>query len=312
VGLLAGFVLKSAQNMMDLAIDIMKTVAEAMISALNQPIRIPILSKFYKDLVGEELSIMDLCCLVAAIPSTVIFKAITNKAPFGSESDDQFTADLLKATNYSELTQCLGSGQPRGMLASTSLKDGGGLSRLDTLSVVLDISTAISAFALLVLNEFKRDMTPGTRPVPLRIATLGFNILYQANNITTYLGKRGTWYEKLNIAVTAFSVGKSFLDAYIDGEVWNSYISPTLDVWSGWASIVPPIMIMVDGAHKLSDVLSFVSNATGSGVSILSILASKEVSGPEVSVPTIAIIMTLMCIIGTVDGFTGLAIAGGG
>jgi outer membrane protein assembly factor BamB len=59
-------------------------VIDAVKELLNATIEIPFVSWLYKLIAGDELSILDLFALIVAIPVTVMCKALTGKAPFGS------------------------------------------------------------------------------------------------------------------------------------------------------------------------------------------------------------------------------------
>ena len=66
--------LETAKNVVDVTLDLVKEISTAVIDALNEPINIPILSNLYHNIADEELSILDLICLAAAVPSTILFK----------------------------------------------------------------------------------------------------------------------------------------------------------------------------------------------------------------------------------------------
>ena len=66
--------LETAKNVVGLTLNLDKEISTAVIDALNEPINIPILSNLYHTIADEELSILDLICLAAAVPSTILFK----------------------------------------------------------------------------------------------------------------------------------------------------------------------------------------------------------------------------------------------
>jgi len=59
-------------------------VADAVQDALNTSIDIPIVSWLYQLITGDPLTILDLFCLIVAVPVTVVYKAIAGSAPFSS------------------------------------------------------------------------------------------------------------------------------------------------------------------------------------------------------------------------------------
>jgi len=87
--------LGAIQNLADNLVQLGKAVANAFFTlltdvagtvqdALNTSIDIPIISWLYQLITGESLTILDLFCLIVAVPVTVVYKAITGSAPFSS------------------------------------------------------------------------------------------------------------------------------------------------------------------------------------------------------------------------------------
>ncbi|KAM3414340.1 hypothetical protein BST61_g10987 [Cercospora zeina] len=101
--------IKSGRNVIATVVDILRHVARTVVGMLDAPIRIPILSKLYKDISGNELSVLDLVCLALAVPATVLYKAIAGKAPF---PDNPGTAALAEAQNWQGIQEVVGRYQP--------------------------------------------------------------------------------------------------------------------------------------------------------------------------------------------------------
>ena len=85
--------LEAVKGLADLAIEIakiafvmllkaVKMFINIMLDALAEPIDIPVVSWLYEKVSGASLSILDLIALIAAIPTTIIYKAFTGEAPF--------------------------------------------------------------------------------------------------------------------------------------------------------------------------------------------------------------------------------------
>jgi outer membrane protein assembly factor BamB len=71
-------------------------------TALNTPIDIPLISELYSWIThGDSLTILDLFCLIVAVPTTVVYKAFTGTAPFSSAPADEAltTSTVLKVEN---------------------------------------------------------------------------------------------------------------------------------------------------------------------------------------------------------------------
>jgi hypothetical protein len=63
---------------------LLTTVVDAIQAMLNATLEIPFVSWLYKQIAGDELSILDLFALIVAVPITVMSKAISGKAPFAT------------------------------------------------------------------------------------------------------------------------------------------------------------------------------------------------------------------------------------
>ena len=75
VAIVAETVLTSAENVLTTLLDVLAQLLTGLMDALTATIDIPVLSWLYKLLTGEDLSFLDLLCLIAAIPVTLIYKA---------------------------------------------------------------------------------------------------------------------------------------------------------------------------------------------------------------------------------------------
>ena len=58
-------------------IALLTALLEQLIAMITDPIEIPFLSKLYQSLTGNPLSILDLCCLIGAVPATILLAVIT-------------------------------------------------------------------------------------------------------------------------------------------------------------------------------------------------------------------------------------------
>lgn len=90
---LCTYVLDAADDIVDAAIDEIEDALTAYMSLVNASIHIPILSWIYKYEItgsvthpGDDLTVLDLICLVNAIPATILCKLVTDRAPFTSSS----------------------------------------------------------------------------------------------------------------------------------------------------------------------------------------------------------------------------------
>jgi hypothetical protein len=86
------FGLKGAETVVIAILDAAKTAVAGLLSLVAQPIDIPIISWLYKYVItsplppfqpGDDLTILDLLCLVLAVPATILYKLLMGCAPLG-------------------------------------------------------------------------------------------------------------------------------------------------------------------------------------------------------------------------------------
>jgi hypothetical protein len=77
-----------------------RVLATNAIKALDEPVYIPVISDILKAFGVPEFSVLDVVCWIAAVPGTIIYKVIYNKAPF---QDNAHTKALLNAASLREL-----------------------------------------------------------------------------------------------------------------------------------------------------------------------------------------------------------------
>lgn len=100
VAIMADSLLKSVENVLLAAIDIFIALSQGSMDVLNATIDIPVISWLYKQITGNDLSLLDLICLVAAIPATIGYKLIANAAPF---PDNATTTALINAPDFASI-----------------------------------------------------------------------------------------------------------------------------------------------------------------------------------------------------------------
>jgi len=96
VALLGAAVLSTAKNLI-VSLKLVKDLGTAIVEGLDEPIEILIFSSLYKTIADEELSILDLICLAAAVLATLIYKAVTGQNPFPVDST---TSALIAAPDF--------------------------------------------------------------------------------------------------------------------------------------------------------------------------------------------------------------------
>lgn len=104
VAIIADVVINSTVNIADTLLTAAEQIVSDVVSStLAAPIHIPVLSNLYKTFAGDELSILDLVCLIVAIPVNVIYKLANDKqAPF---PDNASTTALINAATFNAFMQ---------------------------------------------------------------------------------------------------------------------------------------------------------------------------------------------------------------
>lgn len=271
LAIIADTVLQSAENVLLTLLDVFKQMVAGVIGILTTKLDIPILGDLYHELSGEDLSFLDLICLITAIPVTLIYKATAQKAPF--PADDAFTRGLLAAQNFAQIqalfVQTPRTPAPVAAAANASAPDAPVLdqARLKTFGFVTGIVSLVGANVLMVVTNVQRLFDATDVPVPYAktlatIACVG-NIAYVSPNIATLINARtDNWYANLNNVLTGISilkgmiaipaaaynkpiVGKvfAFVETFIN-VVWNVPVIANIivnkDVWNTtYKSLIP-------------------------------------------------------------------------
>lgn len=87
----------------DKVLDFLTLLIYEAIELLDAPMYIPVLSDILKDMFDIELpSILDVICLIGAVPTTIVYKAVKGRAPYES-GDGTIHDKITKAKTYKEL-----------------------------------------------------------------------------------------------------------------------------------------------------------------------------------------------------------------
>jgi hypothetical protein len=93
-------VVDGTQAIVDKVLELITEAITALRHALTTEVQVPLVSELFKSCVGRPLTALNLITLVAAIPTTILFKAIHAAAPFPDDSSvdafkREFTAEWL-------------------------------------------------------------------------------------------------------------------------------------------------------------------------------------------------------------------------
>jgi hypothetical protein len=83
-------ILDVIEAVVDTLIDLAGAALTAFQNMLNQTIDIPVISWIYKQISGDPLSLLDLICLIGAVPTTIVYKLLFGTAPL-SQADAENT-----------------------------------------------------------------------------------------------------------------------------------------------------------------------------------------------------------------------------
>lgn len=230
LAIVASTVLQSAENVLVTLLDVLKQMVAGMIDILTTKLDIPILGWLYRELTGEDLSFLDVICLIAAIPVTLIYKATTQKTPF--PADDAFTRGLIGAQNFAQIQALFVKPHPARALASATraqrmLRATAGATaaadddpapvldqdKLKTFGLVTGIFSLVGGVVLVVATNIQRTIDvlelPAARVKTLATIVCVGNIAYVSPNIATLINARtDNWYADLNNALTVISIVK--------------------------------------------------------------------------------------------------------
>jgi hypothetical protein len=263
VAIIADALLESIENVLLAAIDVLIALSEGVMDALNATIEIPVISWLYKKFVGD-LSLLDLTCLVSAIPVTVGYKLITNgTAPF---PDNATTTALINAPDFASIQKIYNPVQTfaanvadrtTAKVADTTAR-ATSTSTSDNKIVVLagGIASAEGALALCYFSPLKQKFPK----IPLFPVITGLAYpLYVAPDIMGQIPdlQDKKWWAITNEVITDLMVVKSMVDMGVAltavgsaaQNAWNP-VSPWLDFAGNILWQVPTTAALFDSENQ--------------------------------------------------------------
>lgn len=241
LAVLADVLVASASNVVVTTLDVLEIVAESMLGALTATLHVPVLSPLYKALTGNDLSILDLCCLIVATPATILYKALRGRAPF---PDDALTSALTSAKTFEEL-QAVYAAQAvstSAMLSAGAGPDANPNAR-DVLQDLLALCASFGA-ACFILVSLRKIPEPDSMTYAL--AHFGLFLTATAPNVAVALlvGAKQSWV--LVVAETLYSI--TVLQKLVDvsmclefvRDLWGP-VTRGLDAVLGVAGMLPAI-----------------------------------------------------------------------
>lgn len=243
--------LQSLENVLLAVLDVLEAVAAGAAALLDTAIDIPVISGLYKEISGDDLSLIDVACLIGAIPATICAKLFTGAAPF---PDDARTNALIGAADFAAIQ---GIRHPQQALAALELMasappdDNNPADPGSKLTKNLVLSGAILALAgeyVMNVVTFLRQVFPES--VGLVITAAVCYLPYNAPSIMGDLPNLAkldvtVWADWMNYVLTLVMGVKAAADIAIArspaATMWGDKIEPWVDFVASIIWVIPTI-----------------------------------------------------------------------
>lgn len=229
LGIIVDSVLEIAQDIVTTTLNLLQLLVEDLLNLLTTPIDIPVLSPLYKKYTGDDLSVLDVACLVCAIPATIIYKLMKNAAPF--DANDADTNSLINATSFDAITSIVNGSPSLAIKAAAVNSKSDDTTLFNRLAICGNIFGAMGAFVLARLT-----------PVKIKLNVLPINLVYSAAYVP-YVApdimasmkqvEEAKWWAIMNEVLCGLGIIKACADTVFtkkaaDGGIWVP-ISPWVD-----------------------------------------------------------------------------------
>lgn len=258
---------ETVENAVLSAVDIIAILVEGVVDVLDAPLNIPVLTWLYKEITGgDQLSILDLCCLISAIPVTIIVKLVAEVAPFPKGA---FTDSIINAKDFATIQQIYQS--------SSTLALPGADGTLATAKVspdvvaILNLTSGIAAYfgtiGIMIFSAVKfADSSSLVGSIFYSVSYL----FYVAPDITGMLtANKITWDVTMNTAVTGVGFVKSLVDIsltqFVAGQsgkaltFWKC-VSPSIEALINVAWQIPVCMSIARDHKSAGSIVGFIGN----------------------------------------------------
>jgi hypothetical protein len=258
VGIIAKTLIESIENILIKSIDVLYNLAREVLDILDASIEVPVISWLYKKISGDDLSILDLVCLIAAIPATICYKIIAEETPF--PANDPVTNALINAKDFATVQQiCNGSHT----LGFEAMAVGASPGKTVNQKLLLSggICSVVGAIGVAVFGPLKTKM-PDTKIFSLLngASYLPYALPDVIGQIPDLQNKK--WWAIINQIVTDVCIVKAMVDMCIGlkkvpSEGWNNF-SPWFDFFSNIFWQVPTTAALFDSENwNTAGILSY-------------------------------------------------------
>jgi hypothetical protein len=259
-GIIADDFVQSIENILTKFLQLIGDLVQGMMDKLQQPITIPVLSQLYKRYVGSDLTILDLVCLVCAIPVTVIYKIVNNgEAPFEANDPLATAPDYqsigLLCVDQSTLQAAASVGAPPPYVPPNVT---------DRWYKLFLSGNVMALVGGLVIAGLGYEKTKDTTNKNLAIAYTAFYLAYigpdVVGNIPAMVAKDTRAFSVANGAFGIIGVVKSFIDIFFVSDPPEDPDAPVPPPPPGWFNntaglkgyefISPWLDLMLNGAWE--------------------------------------------------------------
>ncbi|MFN7935311.1 MAG: hypothetical protein U0R19_18415 [Bryobacteraceae bacterium] len=320
VAIVLDFVLSTAEQLIVTGLEIIAAVVDGILALLDAPLHIPILSPIYKDITkGSQLSILDLTCLVGAIPATIVYKIVANAAPFTAEQ----AQTLANAADFNALQTILtGTNELKAVQPSGTGAVGSANSLANIVMILADVFAMFGALVTVVMSVAKKTETEANQPPSkaLRYISASAYFPYVAPDLVGVFTGGSSWYMSMNDIVTVLAVAKTMTDnsdtlntdTEENGEVnqaWRTYISPVAECIINAVWLAPAIGMVAKKGDQASDWVGFAANLCFDIGGIAAPAAEEKIVGEEVAAIVFVAIQVLTGAYGLLSAGSGIALA---
>ncbi len=252
IGIIANLLLETVENLLVTAIDLLIALANGIMDILEAKINIPVITWLYKKATnGDDLTLLDLTCLIAAIPVTIVYKIIAEDVPF---PDNPTTTKLYTAPDFTTIKSICNANAPvaapmaRALVAApTTTPPPKTLNQILVLSS--GIAAAVGAIGVSVFGPLKTKF-PDTKVFSLfnGMAYIPYVLPDIIGQIPDLQNKK--WWAITNNVIADLCIIKAMVDMCVGfkkvpSEGWNSF-SPWWDFGANIAWEVPTVAAALD------------------------------------------------------------------
>ncbi|CAE7526982.1 unnamed protein product [Symbiodinium microadriaticum] len=257
------------------------TVCEAFVDQLmgmlDHTIDIPIISWLYKLLTGDDLSLLDLLCLIAAIPTTIYYKLVMGHAPFSTS--DAWTQRMLDAKTVRDWNNAPYDEEPLEGALLTDDQAKKKATQALALGAGAMAGTVIRLFCTAVRRDMQKDDIFSDDDIKLMesfrwIGSMAASAPSLNLNMFDKVPDVQEWYEGMSKVLTAWGKVRGFVQIfYVTNK--NKMIGKafsTLSTTENFLKLIPHIVTPVEendwSAHIVLKTLGKVSNDCGGILSL--------------------------------------------